>query len=140
MKVQPYLNFNGRGEEAIEFYRSAAGAQVEMVMRFKESPDPSMNPPGLEEKIMHASLRIGESTIMLSDGRCDGGPADTPKFEGISLSLLVKDKVEAERVFNALSAGGLVQMPLTETFFSPSFGMLADKFGVTWMVLVEHQG
>lgn len=140
MKVQPYLNFNGRCEEALDFYRAAAGAHVDAVMRFKESPDPSMNPPGLEEKIMHASMRIGESTIMLSDGRCDGGPADTPKFEGISLSLLVKDKAVAERLFQALGAGGQVQMPLTETFFSPSFGMLADKFGVTWMVLVEHQG
>ena len=135
MVVQPYLYFGGRCAEAIEFYKSALGAQVDMMMRFSESPDPNMCAPGTGDKIMHASMRVGESVVMFSDGRCDG----LPTFAGISLSLLTKDAAEAEKLFHALSDGGQVQMPLTETFFSPRFGMVADKFGVSWMVLVEHQ-
>jgi PhnB protein len=135
MVVQPYLYFGGRCEEAIEFYKTALGAQVDMMMRFSESPDPNMCAPGTGDKIMHASLRVGESVVMLSDGSCDG----LPTFAGISLSLLTKDVAEAEKHFNALSDGGQVQMPLTETFFSPRFGMVADKFGVSWLVLVEQK-
>ena len=138
MLVQPYLSFNGRCEEAIEFYRKAVGAEPVMVMRFKESPEPpppGVVLPGSENKIMHASLRIGDSTVMATDGGCQGNET----FQGFSLSLTASSEAEAERVFAALSEGGQVRMPLTKTFFSPRFGMLADRFGVAWMVIVEHK-
>jgi len=134
--VQPYLNFDGRCEEAIEFYRSALGAEVLFLMRFKENPEPPQAgcmTPGTEEKVMHASLRIGQTTIMASDGRCMGKRF----FHGISLSLTVPTEAQAEQYFSALADGGDVQMPLTKTFFSPRFGMVADKFGVGWMIIVR---
>jgi PhnB protein len=134
--VQPYLFFEGRCEEAIEFYRKALGAEVVMLMRFKESPDPHMCAPGTGEKVMHANLRIGGATVLVSDGRCQA-PA---KFEGFALSLTVPDEAAAGRFFAALSEGGKVQMPLTKTFFSPSFGMVADRFGVSWMIYVTPPG
>lgn len=137
MQVQSYLFFDGRCEEAIEFYRRVLGAQVQMLMRFKESPEPpqpGMCPPGSENKVMHASLRIGETTVMASDGRCQG----RPKFDGFSLSVDARDEKEAERLFAALGDGGQVVMPMTKTFFSPRFGMVADRFGVTWMVIVPQ--
>ena len=133
MQVQPYLLFDGRCEEAIEFYRSALGAEVTMLMRNKESPEPpppGMLPAGSENKVMHASLRIGDSVVMASDGHCQG----KPRFEGFSLSITVPDTATADRLFNALANGGQVQMPLAKTFFSPRFGMVADRFGVSWMV------
>jgi PhnB protein len=136
MQVQPYLIFEGRCEEAVEFYRQTLGAEVQMLMRFKESPDPSMCAAGTEDKVMHAALRIGESIVMASDGRCQG-PAS---FQGISLSLTVPNEAEAERRFAALGEGGQVQVPLTPTFFSPRFGMVADRFGVSWMVYVAPAG
>ena len=132
MQVQPYLFFEGRCEEALEFYRGALGAEVTMLMRFKESPDPGMVAPGTEDKVMHASFRIGETTVLASDGRCEGQPS----FQGFALSLTVPNEAEAERLFAALGDGGQVQMPLTKTFFSPRFGMVADRFGVSWMVYV----
>jgi PhnB protein len=135
MIIQPYLFFDGLCEEAIEFYHDALGAEVTMLMRFKDSPEPpdrSMVPPGSEEKVMHAALRIGKTTVMASDGRCLG----QPDFQGFALSLTVADDAEAKRVFAALSDGGTVKMPLTKTFFSSSFGMVADRFGVSWMVIV----
>jgi PhnB protein len=135
MQVQPYLNFNGRCEEALAFYGKALGAKIERVMHFKDSPDPSMVSPGSENKVMHSSFRVGDAIVLASDGRCQG----ETNFQGISLTLSVPDEAEAERRFTALSDGGQVQMPLTKTFFSPSFGMVADRFGVTWMVLVESQ-
>jgi PhnB protein len=131
--VQPYLFFNGQCEEALEFYKQAIGAEVEMVMRYKESPEPhppGMLPPGFENKIMHASFRIGSTTVMASDG-CSGQKAS---FEGFSLSLATADEKDADRVFAALSKGGQVLMPLEKTFWSPRFGMVADRFGVRWMV------
>ena len=134
MQVQPYLFFDGRCEEAIEFYKKAIGAQVGMLMRFKDSPEPcpeGMVPPGSENKVIHTSLQIGDTTVMASDGNCKGAPS----FQGISLSLDAKDDAEAKRLFDALSAGGQVQMPLGKTFFASSFGMVADKFGVSWMVI-----
>jgi PhnB protein len=137
MQVQPYLFFDGRCEEAIEFYRKAVGAQVDMVMRYRESPDPpppGMCAPGSDNKIMHSSLRIGDAIVMASDGRCMG----QPKFQGFSLSITAKNEAEAEKLFAALGDGGQVQMPLTKTFFSPRFGMVADKFGVGWMVIVAQ--
>ena len=135
MQIQPYLFFDGRAEEAVEFYKSKLGAKVEMLMRFKDSPEPpqpGMVPPGAENKVMHASFRIGDTTVMASDGRCMGQPT----FQGFSLSLTVPNEAEAERLFAALSDGGQVQMPLTKTFFSPRFGMVADRFGVSWMIVV----
>jgi PhnB protein len=135
MQVQPYLNFNGRCEEALAFYGKALGAKIERVMHFKDSPDPSMVSPGSENKVMHSSFRVGDAIVMASDGRCQG----ETNFQGISLTLTVPDEAEAEQRFTALSDGGQVQMPLTKTFFSPSFGMVADRFGVTWMVLVDSQ-
>ncbi len=136
MNLQPYLYFDGRCEEAIDFYRKALGATDVMMMRLKESPEPpqpGMVPPGSENKILHSSFRIGDLTLMASDGRCGGRPV----FQGISLSISVPTEAEADRVFAALGEGGLVQMPLTRTFFSPRFGMVADRFGVSWMVLVR---
>jgi len=133
MQVQPYLNFNGRCEEALAFYGKALGAKIERVMHFKDSPDPSMVSPGSENKVMHSRFRVGDAIVLASDGRCQG----ESNFQGISLTLTVPDEAEAEQRFTALSDGGQVQMPLTKTFFSPSFGMVADRFGVTWMVLVE---
>jgi PhnB protein len=134
MQVQPYLFFDGRCEEAIEFYRRTIGAQVGMLMRFKDSPEPCPEgtvPSGSENKVMHASLQIGDTTVMASDGRCTGAPS----FQGFSLSLDAASDAEAQRLFDALSQGGQVQMPLGKTFFASSFGMVADKFGVTWMVI-----
>jgi len=132
MHIEPYLFFEGRCEEAIEFYRKALDAKVTMLMRFKESPDPDMCMPGAEEKIMHANLSIGDTTLMLSDGRCEG----TPAFQGFSLALSLTGEVEAQRFFAALSDGGQVQMPMAKTFWSPLFGMVTDRFGVLWMISV----
>lgn len=132
--IEPYLFFGGRCEEALEFYRVAVGAEVGMMMRFKESPQPippGSLPPGFENKIMHASFRIGSSRLMASDGNEAGG-----RFEGFSLSIAVPTDAEAERVFAALAQGGKVGMPLAKTFWSPKFGMLTDRFGVDWMVSV----
>lgn len=136
MQVQPYLFFDGRAEEALDFYRSKLGAEVGTLMRFKESPEPMPGgaPPG--EKIMHAEFRIGDTTVMASDGNCAGRPA----FQGFSLALSASDETEAKRLFAALSDGGQVQQPLIKTFFSPAFGMVADRFGVGWMVVVSQQG
>ena len=134
MKVQPYLFFNGRCEEAIEYYKKALGAEVLMMMRFKENPDspgPESVPPGLDDKVMHASLRVGETEIMASDGMCTG----KTEFQGVSLSLEVSNEAEADRLFNTLAEGGQVQMPIGKTFFSPRFGVVADRFGVSWMVV-----
>jgi PhnB protein len=137
MHIEPYLFFDGRCEEAIEFYRQSVGAEVTMLMRFKDSPEPvdqKMCPGASPDKVMHASLKIGESTLMCSDGQCQGKPS----FQGFSLSIIAKDAAEAERLFSALGKGGQVQMPLAKTFWSPAFGMLADRFGVSWMVVAEH--
>lgn len=135
MKVQSYLFFEGRCEEALEFYKQAVGAQVDMLMRYKDSPEPQpegMLPPGSENWIMYSSLRIGETVLMASDD-C----RNQPKFQGFALSLTVKDEALAQRYFDALADGGSVHMPLSKTFFSPAFGMLADRFGMSWMVMVE---
>lgn len=130
MQVHPYLDFNGRCEEAIEFYRRALGAEVTSLHRFKDSPDPQMSGPGTGDKIMHASLRIGENTVSASDGHCSG----KQNFHGFSLAINVSNDAEAQKLFTALADGGQVHMPLTKTFFASSFGMLADRFGVCWMI------
>jgi PhnB protein len=133
--VQPYLFFNGRCEEALEFYRSALGAKVEMLSRFKDAPETGMVQPGMENKVMHASIRIGETVVMASDGRCNG----QPRFEGFSLSIVVPDEQQAANLFNALAQDGKITMPLEKTFWAPKFGMLEDRFGVGWMVSVQHK-
>jgi PhnB protein len=137
MKVESYLFFNGRTEEAIEFYKKAVGAKPGMLMRFKESPEPSQSPlpPGWGEKVMHSSFTIGETMVMASDAM-GGGPAE---FKGFSLTISTASEAEAKKVFAALSAGGQVHQPLIKTFFSPAFGMLADKFGVGWMIMTEPE-
>jgi PhnB protein len=131
MKVQPYLFFDGRCEEAAEYYRRALGAKVTMMM-LQESPEPAQMPAGAENKIMHMSFEIGETTVLASDGNCLG----KPNFQGFSLALYAPNDAEASRLFNAIADGGQVQMPLTKTFFSSSFGMVADRFGVGWMIIV----
>ncbi len=132
MQIYPYLFFEGRCDEAIEFYRRAVGAEVTFLVRFKDGPEPAR--PGTEESVMHASLLIGDTRISVSDGRCLG----RANFQGFALSLTAPNESEAERLFAALADGGQVQMPLTKTFFSPRFGMLADRFGVSWMVYVAQ--
>jgi len=139
MQTQVYLFFDGRCDEALAFYKKKLGIEVEMLMRFKDNPDKDKNPaacpPGKENMVMHSSFRLGDQRVMASDGYANG----QPEFKGFSLTLSVDSEAEADRVFNALSEGGQVRMPLAKTFFAPKFGMLADKFGVGWMVLVAHQ-
>jgi PhnB protein len=135
--IQPYLFFSGRCEEAVEFYRTALGAEVSMTMRYKESPEPpppGMVPDGWGDKVMHTSFTIGESTIMASDG-C----SEDAGFQGFSLSLALPDEAAADRAFAALAEGGQVQMPLGKAFWSPCFGMLTDRFGLGWMITVVEQ-
>jgi PhnB protein len=131
VQVQAYLDFDGRCDEALEFYRTAVGAEVTAVHRFKDAP-PGMAHPGIENKVMHASFQVGGSTVLASDGHCQGQKS----FQGFSLSLTVENDGKAEKLFGALSDGGQVTMPLSKTFFSSSFGMLTDRFGVSWMVYV----
>ena len=133
MQIQPYLFFDGRCEEALAFYQQALGAKIEMLMRFKDNPDPMPggSPPG--DKVMHACVRIGDTALMASDGHCHGKAS----FQGFSLSLNAKDEAEARHLFSALAEGGQVQMPLAKTFFAPAFGMVADRFGVSWMVVAN---
>jgi PhnB protein len=136
MQIQPYLFFNGNCEEAVEFYRRALGAEVQMLMRYRDSPEPpppGTVPAGWENKVMHVSLSVGGAVVMASDG-C----SDQPSFNGFSLSITVPDASSAERIFGALSDGGKVTMPLAKTFWSPRFGMLTDRFGIGWMVGVQH--
>lgn len=134
MLVQPYLFFEGRCEEAFEFYHKTLGAEKVMFMRFKDNPDPAMCSEASKDKVMHMSFRIGETIIMASDGRCQG----TQAYQGFALTITADRDAEAERIFAALSAGGQVQMPLTKTFFSSKFGMCADRFGVGWMIIVKQ--
>ena len=136
MQVQPYLQFDGRCEEALEFYKSALGAKVETIIRFKDGPDCMEMPQGTGDKVLHSCLRIGETAIMASDGYCKG----KPDFQGFSLSIIAPDKNEADRLFKALEPGGQVQMSLAETSFSPRFGMVADRFGVSWMIVTTPDG
>lgn len=135
MNIKPYLNFDGRCEEALEFYKKAVGAKIDMLMRCKDGPDPQQVKPGLENKIMHSSFSVGNSTIMATDGYNQ----NNPNFNGITLALSASNECDAKRLFDALADGGEVRMPLAKTFFSPAFGMLADRFGVPWMVVAEGQ-
>jgi PhnB protein len=134
MHVQPYLDFDGRCDEALEFYKKAIGAKVGMLMRFKDAPDKSMITPGSENKVLHSQFQVGDTIVMASDGRNSG----KPNFQGIMLSISANTEAEADKIFNGLAEGGQVQMPLGKTFFAPRFGMVADKFGVGWMVIVPQ--
>lgn len=136
MQVATYLFFEGRCDEALAFYGKVLGAEVTMLMRYRDNPDPGQFQPGLEDKVMHANVRIGDTTLMVSDGRCEAPAA----FRGFALTLSVADEAAAERVFQALADGGEVQMPLARTFWSPRFGMVTDRFGVLWMVMVTGAG
>lgn len=134
--VQPYLFFDGRCEEALEFYRQALDAKVEALIRFKDSPEPTMSGPGMDQnKVLHANFRVGETQVMTSDGECEG----KLNFQGFALSLSVPTAAEADRRFAALAKGGQVKLPLTKTFFSPCFGMVIDRFGVMWMIIVPGE-
>ena len=138
MLLQPYMYFNGRCEEALQFYGKVLGAEATFLMRYKDSPDPQSKAcmaPGTEDKIMHANVKIRDTEIMMSDGQCLG---ELPKFDGVKLTLNVS-AAEADTIFNALSEGGRVQLPLCETFFADKFGMVADKFNVPWMVLAAKK-
>lgn len=142
MKVEPYLMFEGRCQEALDFYRSALGAKVGTLMRYKDNPEPAAasgcadgsGPGPTPEMVMHAEFSVGETTLMASDGMGSGKAS----FQGISLALSPASEAEAQRLFDALANGGQVQMPLTKTFFSPAFGMVADRFGVPWMVVAPE--
>ena len=136
MKIQPYLFFQGRCDEALDVYKAVFDAEVTLLLRYRESPEapPKPLPPGWEEKVMHAEFRIGDTTLMTSDG-CG---SEAPRFEGFSLSVEMPDAETARRAFDALAQGGEVQMPLGKTFFAPCFGMLTDRFGVGWMLIVNE--
>ncbi|MFL9825058.1 VOC family protein [Rhodoplanes sp. SY1] len=139
MKVQPYLFFDGRCDEAIAYYKAVLGAESTFLMRFKDAPDqppPGVLPADWADKVMHSELRIGETVVMVSDGRCAG----QPDFQGISLSLTVDGDAEADRLFAAFADGGTVQMPIGKTFFASRFGMVADRFGVSWMIITPPAG
>jgi PhnB protein len=131
MNVEPYLFFEGRTEEALDFYKQKLGAKVEAVMRYKDNPEPQYNPPNSANKVMHALFRIRDTKVMASDGNCAGKPS----FQGFALTINAANPAEAKQRFDALAEGGQVQMPLNETFFAKSFGMVADRFGMSWMVI-----
>ncbi len=134
MNVQPYLFFDGKCEEALEFYKSAIGAKVDVMMRYSEAPEKppaGSMPAGSEKKIMHASFTIGDTQIMASDGHCAGKPS----FQGFGLTLNAANDAEADRLFDAVGKGGQVLQPLTKTFFASRFGMVTDRFGIMWMVI-----
>jgi PhnB protein len=133
MKVQPYVFFEGKCDEALEFYKRALGAKVTALMRWKEAPDKSMITPGQENKVMHSEFQVGETVILASDGRGTG----KPNLQGFALTITADNDADAKRIFNALGDGGQIQMPLEKTFFASLFGMVADKFGVGWMVIVD---
>jgi len=135
MKTEPYLFFEGRCDEAIAFYREAIGAELLMLMRYRESPNAEQCEPHTLDGVMHAAVRVGESVLMLSDGFVNG----TPRFEGFAVSLTVDDDAAARKCFDALAHGGMVKAPLEATFFASSFGMVADRFGVTWLVMKANQ-
>jgi PhnB protein len=134
VRVEPYLDFNGRCDEALEFYKKAIDAKVGMLMRWQDSPDKSMSTPQNADKVIHAQFSVGDTTVMASDGRNSG----QPNFNGIMLSISVDSEAKADQLFNGLAEGGKVTMPMGKTFFSARFGMVADKFGVGWMINVTH--
>ena len=138
MDVQTTLNFYGRTEEAVAFYSRAVDAKTLFLLRFRDSPDPSQSTPGLGEKIYHATLRIGSTEVMASDCGCEE-PSSAKPFAGFSLALRVETPETAERYFAALSEGGQIQLPLLKTFFAERYGIVVDRFGVSWKIMVESK-
>jgi PhnB protein len=138
MNVQPYLYFDGRSQEAIDFYKGAIGAKVEMIMHFKDAPAEvqSQIKPGMADKVMHACIKVGDTPVFVSDGNCNEASL---QFQGITLTINADSDAEADKLFGALGNGGQIQMPMAETFFASRFGMVADKFGVSWMVLAAKK-
>jgi PhnB protein len=135
MNVQTTLNFHGRTEEAVKFYCKAIEAETLFMMRFRDCPDRSQLRPGLEEKIFHATFRIGSTEIMASDCGGEKSPAE-PTFAGFSLALRVDTPEKAEQFFAALSDGGQIQIPLAKTFFAARYGIVIDRFGISWKIMV----
>jgi PhnB protein len=138
MDVQTTLNFYGRTEEAVTFYGRAIDAVTLFVLRFRDCPDPSQSRPGFEEKLFHATFRIGSTEIMASDCGCENPGSDTA-FSGFSLALRVETPEKAERFFAALGEGGRIQIPLLKTFFAERYGIVVDRFGVSWKIMAEEQ-
>ena len=133
MKVQPYVFFDGKCDEALQFYQRALGAKVNALMRFSEAPDQSQIKPESKNKVMHSAFQIGETEILASDGYCLGAPA----FQGFALTINAANSAEALKLFTGIAEGGKIQMPLEKTFFAASFGIAVDKFGVSWMVIAD---
>ena len=132
MNVQPYLSFEGRTQEALDFYKTAIGAKVDAVMHYRDAPPEMQAQMPHKDKIMHSAFHVGDTQVMASDGQCSGKAS----FSGITLTLNANSNQEAEKLFNALAqGGGKVTMPISETFFADRFGMVSDKFGVGWMVM-----
>lgn len=134
MQIQPYVFFDGRCEDALRFYADTLGAEVLFKMQYKDAPPEANRPadPKSDDKVMHASVRIGESTVMMSDD------CMSPQVirSGFSLSVTADSLAEGEKLFNALAEGGKVNLPWQATFWSKGFGMLTDQFGVNWMVTI----
>ena len=142
MATQPYLFFEGKTEEALQFYAGALGLQTQMLLRYSDAPGGTARcpdgstPPG--DKVMHSSALVGGTVLMASDGLCSG----KPNFSGFSLSFEAKDEADAKKRFDALAQEGTVTAPLMETFFATAFGMVTDRFGVSWMIMAgpKHVG
>ena len=133
MKVTPYLFLGGRCQAALSFYQAAVGAEVLFLQRFKDAPQHGSEPMGPPDGVMHATIKIGDSTLHVSDG--DGKPQSA---SGFSLSLSAKDTADGQRLFRALAEDGKITAPFEKQFWSEGFGMLTDRFGMPWMVNVEH--
>jgi len=138
MDVQTTLNFYGRTEEAVAFYGRAVDAETLFLLRFRDRPDYAQSRPGLEDKIFHATLRLGATLVMASDCGCEHSPSEAA-FAGFSLALRVETPEKAERFFNALSEGGQVQIPMRETFFATRYGIVVDRFGLSWKIMIESK-
>jgi PhnB protein len=130
MQLNPYLNFNGQCEEAFRFYEQCFGGKIEFMMTHEGSPMADQVPKEWGKKIMHARLSVGNQVLLGSDahGDCYAAP------KGFAVSIDVTEPAEADRIFNALAENGTVQMPIQETFWAKRFGMLADRFGIPWMI------
>lgn len=138
MDVQTTLNFYGCTEEAVKFYCMAIEAKTLFMMRFRDRPDYPQLKPGMEEKIFHATFRIGSTVVMASDCGCEKAPTG-PTFAGFSFALRVETQEKAERFFTALSNGGQIQIPLQKTFFAERYGIVVDRFGISWKIMVESK-
>jgi PhnB protein len=137
--LNPYLNFTDKTEEAFNFYKSVFGGEFQMVMRFKDSPPEFRGPESEHNKIMHIALPIGKNNILMG--------SDSPEHMGsvvngnsVHISITADNKEEADKLFNGLSAGGNVIMPMADAFWGSYFGMFTDKFGISWMISYDSRG